>query len=289
MKLKKLLNGLKVIALISIAVFIVGLILLNLKKPTYYITANTEKITFTPLDNISSRIVLRGAQIANDDSILFKNFNGSFKINTNVKVEVERISNGPLDIFIEGKPSEKIGQLYKEYDNEKVLEASDFIEIRISNIDSLSNLGKNTIIPINGAANVGRSVGIETSGKSTALLKGGEVILTSSSICSNKQFISNRYDLLLGDRIELKDNRSFGFALVDDEPGMKVSIRTQAKEAIIMKPGPTDTDAGIKLTANWLDLLTKDELYRTFSFILGGILILTTFITFFFDFRNFKK
>lgn len=209
----------------------------------------------------------------------------------NVEVIIERISNGPISITVESEKDSELGQFYKGSDGSKLYTAKEFVEIFIDDIQQKTNLGQTFVFPIDGSIEVGRSVDIETFGESTAVLRSGKVTLIGNSFFGGKHFIAGSHELFLGDKLifQKQESKSFGFVLINDEPGMQASFRTRAKEAKVIKPGPRDDDTGINISANWIDRLIKDEFCRSISFFTGIILIAITLIAFVFDFQSFIK
>lgn len=256
----------------------------------FNVTVQTERVSFTTVDNNNSRYVLYGAEIATDQESIYVDFDGTFELAPNVKVTIDRIAEGIILITIEGERNQPIGVLYNDID-EQVYRASHFLEIIIPNIKTRAELGESFVFDISGNITLGRSVDFETLDGSTAILRGGEVTITSKSWLANSFFEAGTKTLYLGDMLvfEKQLGKAYGFVVVNENPAMEAAYRVRAKTAKVVKPGPKDDETGYTISASLLDRFLNDKFFLGLSVLFGTLLVLFSILTFAMDTITFYK
>lgn len=273
------------IAVILTAIVIVFLLLYVLFfvpiTTTFNVAVNTERIQYTTLDKNNSRIILMDAEVASLDSILVANFEGNIELNSNVKVTIERISNGPISIILENEAGDSVGKIYNGENGELFHEASDFLDIYIYDVAKKTEEGQTFIFSIEGDVNIGRSVNYEIFGESTALLRDGEIKMIGKSFFSNDNFEAGSVMLNLGDRLVFDDiqSKTFGFVTINENPCMKAAYRIASKRARVIKPGPQNENNGYIISASFLNMILKDRNIQGLIVLFGAAIGLTTLIT----------
>lgn len=245
---------------------------------TFNVAVNTERIQFTTLDKNNSRIVLLDAEVASIDSILSKSFDGNIDLNNNVKVTIERISNGPISIVLENETGESVGSLYNGENGELFYTGSDFLELYIYDVLKKTEDGQTFIFSIDGDVNIGRSVNYEIFGESTALLRNGEVKMIGKSFLSNDNFEAGSVMLNLGDRLVFDDieSKTYGFVTVNENPGMKAAYRIASKHARVIKPGPQNENNGYVISASLISMILNDRNVQGLILLIGALIGLTS-------------
>lgn len=282
-----------VVILVTIVLFVLVLKLLHMVffdpiTTTFNVTVNTERIDYTTIDKNNSRLILASAELADMDSILSENFEGTIDLNSNVKVTIERIAFGPISIIIESDIAESIGKVYNGNDGKLFHIAKDFLEIYIYDIVKKTEEGQTFIFSIDGDVNIGRSVNFEIFGESTALLRDGEVKMIGKTKFSNDFFEAGSKQLNLGDRLVFDkiQSKTFGFVTINENAGMKAAYRVTSKEARVIKPGPQGENNGYTISASLLDRLLKDRMFQGISILFGALI---TFIQIFPFLKDIKK
>ncbi len=294
MKLKAS-KKLRYILFFSLNVAIISLCFIFFFAPIttiYNITAQTEKVEYQTIDKNNSRFSLYNAKLINyDGEVIHEAFEGSFEINNNVKVSLERISNGPIIISAVNDNNKSVGKFYDGYDGSLVYKADDYIDIIITGIDSLLNEGTSFVFPVSGLISIGRSVDLEIFGETTPLLREGDITMTGYSTINGQYFEAGNEQLFLGDYLtfEEQDEKAFGFITIDENPCMKAAYRVHAKVAKIIKPGPKDVNSGYAISASLYDRFVKDRLFQGISLLFASLLVITTIATFVMDYILFKK
>lgn len=278
---KRLVVILVAVVLIVLVLKLMYMVFFEPITTTFNVTVNTERIDYTTLDKNNSRLILTGAELADMDSILSENFDGSIDLNSNVKVTIERIALGPISIIIESENSESIGKVYNGQDGKLFHTAKDFLEVYVYDIVKKTEEGQTYIYSIDGDVNIGRSVNFEIFGESTALLRGGEVKMIGKSKFSNDYFEAGSKELNLGDRLVFDEIQSkiFGFVTINEKSGMQAAYRVTSKEARVIKPGPQNENNGYLISASMLDRFSKDRLFIGVSIIVGALIAFLTLIT----------
>jgi hypothetical protein len=258
----------------------------------YNITAQTEKVQYQTIDKNNSRFSLYNAKLINYDGEVIKEaFEGSFEINENVNISFERISNGPIIISATNNKKTSVGKFYDGYDGSLIYTANDYIDIIITQVDSILNEGTSFVFPISGLVNIGRSVDLEIFGETTPLLRNGDITMTGYSTLNGQYFEAGNEKLFLGDYLtfEEQNEKAFGFITIDENPCMQAAYRVHAKVAKIIKPGPKDVNSGYAISASLYDRFIKDRLFQGISLLFGSLLVITTIATFIMDYILFKK
>ena len=274
----KILIGTFLILIVLIILYIIFFVPIS---TTFNVAVNTERIEYTTLDKNNSRIVLLDVEIASLDSILVTNFEGNIDLNSNVKVTIERISNGPISIVLENESGESVGNVYHGENGELFHKASEFLEIYIYDVLKKTEEGQTFIFSIEGDVNIGRSVNYEIFGESTALLRGGEIKMIGKSFLSNDNFEAGSVMLNLGDRLVFDDiqSKTFGFVTINENSCMKAAYRIASKQARVIKPGPQNENNGYVISASRLDMILNDRNVQGFIILLGALIGITTLIT----------
>lgn len=258
----------------------------------YNITAQTEKVQYETIDKNNSRFSLYNAKLINyDGDVIDEAFEGSFEIKPNVNISLERISSGPIIISASHNKNGSVGKFYNGYDGSLIYTAGDYIDIIITDIDSLLSEGTSFVFPISGLVNIGRSVDLEIFGETTPLLRYGDITMTGYSTFNGQYFEAGNKKLFLGDYLTFEDQeeKAFGFITIDENPCMQAAYRVHAKVAKIIKPGPKDVNSGYAISASLYDRFIKDRLFQGISLLFGSLLVITTIATFVMDYILFKK
>ena len=259
----------------------------------FNITAHTEIIKFQTTSKPISRYNLNNASIHVTENYNFKNiynsFNGSLEINNNVKVEIERISQGSILFLLESENGKSIGNLYNN-DNKKILKANDYMLIEIKKIDSLLNNGVSIVFPLSGFVELGKSVDVEIYEETSPVLRTGDISMTGySSIFGNGHYFeAGNKKLYLGDCLEFDKKEAIGFVSVNDNPALQVAYRIEADQAIIRKPGPKAKNSGYRISASVYDKFINDRIFQGLSLIAAFLLVLASFGDFIMNIYNFK-
>ena len=258
----------------------------------YNITAQTEKVQYQTIDKNNSRFSLYNAKLIDyDGEVIDEAFEGSFEINENVNISLERISSGPIVITATHGQNGSVGNFYNGYDGSLIYTADDYIDIIITKVDSILSEGTSFVFPISGLVNIGRSVDLEIFGETTPLLRNGDITMTGYSTLNGQYFEAGNEQLFLGDYLtfEEQDEKAFGFITIDENPCMQAAYRVHAKVAKIIKPGPKDVNSGYAISASLYDRFIKDRLFQGISLLFASLLVITTIATFVMDYILFKK
>lgn len=291
-KLIKYLKILGLFALITLLAYFMLFSFLNPIKTIYNISAQTEKIEIKVSERNTSRYNILGATVIDYEAEeLLKEFDGSLELNKGVTLAFERISSGPAVMTIFSNTEESVGNFYKGTGGELILQAPAFINVFLPSIDSLLTQGISMVFPISGEVNLGRSVDVEIFGESTALLKGGTITMTGYSRLSRSFFEAGSRTLELGDYLIFEDinENAFGFLTINEDPGLQVAYRVEAKRAKVIKPGPRDKNSGYPISASWYNLFVADRFFQSLSLFVAVLLIIITVSTFTMDAILFRK
>jgi len=281
------------IGAILLILYLVLLVFFDNINTLFNITAHTEIIKFQTVNKPISRYNLNNASIHVTENYNFKNiynsFNGSLEINSNVKVEIERISHGAIFFLLESENGESIGNLYNN-DNKKILKAKDYMLIEIKKVDSLLNNGVSIVFPLSGFVELGKSVDVEIYEETSPVLRTGDITMTgySSYFGNGQYFEAGNKKLYLGDCLEFDKKEAIGFVSVNDSPALQVAYRIEADQAIIRKPGPKAKNSGYRISASVYDKFVNDKLFQGLSLISAFLLVLASFGDFIMNIYNFK-
>jgi len=285
---------------VSIGIILVGflfyftlLVFFDNINTLFNITAHTEIIKFQTVNKPISRYNLNNASIHVTENYNFKeiysSFNGSLEINKDVKVEIERISQGSIIFLLECENGESIGNLYNS-SNKNVFKAKDYMLIEINKVDSLLNAGITMVFPLSGIVELGKSVDIEIFEETSPVLRTGDITMTGySNFGSGQYFEAGNKKLYLGDCLEFEKKEAIGFVSVNENPALQVAYRIEANQAIIRKPGPKGKNSGYKISASVYDKFINDRLFQGLSLIFATLLVIATLGDFIINFINYKK
>lgn len=258
---------------------------------TFNITANTERLSITTLDENGSRLNLYDVDVYDTKPRpMFVKFSGYFKLNKGTSVVVERVAFGPAVLTFTASKSQTVGTLFNEK-NAFVKHLGHYLQIFVSDLKAKADNGQTTILPIDGEVSLGRSIDYEVFEESTAILRSGQINLTGTSNLS-ESFDAGTTQLYLGDQIifDQQKNKAFGFITLNEDPGMQAAYRVIAKQATILKPGPkAEGSSGYTISATKLDRLLKASTFQSISLFFGVVVIIITIITFSLDIYSNKK
>jgi hypothetical protein len=267
-------------ALLLCVLYVILLIFFDNINTLFNITAHTEIIKFQTVNKPISRYNLNNASIHVTENYDFKNiynsFNGSLEINKNVKVEIERISQGAIIFMLESENGTSIGNLYNS-NNKKVFQAEDYMLIEIKKVDSLLNHGISIVYPLSGFVKLGKSVDVEIYEETNPVVRTGDITMTGySNFVRGQYFEASSKKLYLGDCLEFDDKEAIGFVAINDNPALQVAYRIEANEAIIRKPGPKAKNSGYKISASLYDRFANDKFFLGISMIFAALLVFTS-------------
>lgn len=273
-----------VLGAFSFIIYLILLIYFDNTNTLFNITAHTEIIKFQTVNKPISRYNLNNASIYVTENYEFKNiyneFNGSLELNKNVKVEIERISQGDIIFLLETENGASIGNLYNS-NNKKVYDINDYMFIEIKNIDSLINNGISIVFPLSGYVELGKSVDVQIFDETNPVVRTGDIAMTGySHYGSGKYFEAGSEKLYLGDFLEFDKKEAIGFVSVNDNPALQVAYRIEADEAIIRKPGPKGKNSGYRISASLYDKFKNERFFQGLSMIFAALLVITNLIDF---------
>ena len=269
---------------ISFVLYLILLVFFDNINTLFNITAHTEIIKFQTVNKPISRYNLNNASIHVTENYSFKNiynsFNGSLEINKNVKIEIERISQGDIIFSLESENGTSLGNLYNS-NNQNVFKAKDYMLIEIKRVDSLLNNGVSIVFPLSGYVELGKSVDVEIFEETNPIVRTGDITMTGySNFGSGQYFEAGNKKLYLGDCLEFENKDAIGFVAVNDNPALQVAYRIEANEAIIRKPGPKGKNSGYRISASVYDKFINDRFFQGLSMIFATLLVITSLIDF---------
>lgn len=255
---------------------------------TYYVSAITERVTFTTLDNNNSKIHVGNVTVWSDSIVpIHKNIDASIDLHENVKVTVERIGFGVATLFLEHEKSAGELTWVDSLGKENLVQLPSYVEIDIGEIQKKYEQGISQLIRLDGSIELGRKIDYEIKDESTALLKSGEINMIGKTKYLSSTFQAGTKILQEGDQIVIDKpfGKGFGFVNFDDKPGMNLTYRVLSDKARIVKPGPVDeiSAGGYYIKASILDRFKNDTLFRIISIIFAIVLVCTSIITFIYD------
>lgn len=264
---------------------------------TFNIDANTERIEFsTPLKSSVADLQVVNANYAQEFDTTTQKFSGTIVIDQGVKVEIERIAGGPVFLSFKSLINDTCRVTTFKYLDEatgkmKKVESFGFADVAITDVDSLAAVGITHIFGFKGFVSLGRHVAYESPNESTALLRGGRIVMTSKSHLGSENVKVKSYDLALGDVIEFDQPKSeiLGFLTINENPAMSVSCRVHSDKAYVSKMGPKAEGARIEIGATYYDRFFNDGLSQGLSLVTGLLLILISFTTFYYDSKDYLE
>jgi len=246
----------------------------------FNISAESETLTCDFVIKPLSSVNLHNAEVYNYDSTLLSKFDGRFAINAGTKMYVERIGSGPLLLEFTCGGCSSVGSFYSAAGDRRVLKAADYLYVEIQGIDSLRAIGQSIIVPYTGIVTVGNSVEIELPNTTTPVLRKGVVSMAGISSVGAKPFLAGTEELFLGDMVKFQDSMAIGFVYLDEDPAFKTTFRVQAREGVIIKPGPKTKNAGHHIHATLYDRFTSDSLFQGISLLFGVLLVFISIANF---------
>lgn len=274
-----------VVILVILAIAILGKI-----DTIYNITAHTEVVTIHITQKPISRINIYNASIYNlEPEAILKDFSGTLEINRDVNFIIERVSQGNVILELDCESCDYVAKLYNHIDGSLIHTAGDYLYIEIKNIVNTINKGETLVIPFTGTVKIGKSIDVEEANVSSPVLRSGTITMTGVSNMGSKNFLAGTSELYLGDELILEDSESFGFVSINENPALQLACRTQAKNAIIIKPGPKDNESGLRVSATFFDRFKSDQLFQAFSFIMGILLVLVSIMDFSINLKSYKS
>lgn len=260
-----------------LAVFLAVIIIIPVES-TFSISVNTERIKFIVLKD-HSKIPLRNVTIFNYDGKRIDTtcqklvqskqdstagYDGTFKIADNSSIIIERIAMGALSIQIKGSKENPAGTFYSWEEDEVIHEADNFVEFYIEDIKARVLKGETIIIPIKGRKmRIGRSVNYETFENTTAMLKKGKVrAIGKSFFFKNNYFISETYELNIGDQFIVGDDKTeaYGFVTINENSAMDASYKILGKKGRIITPGPINENSGYLISTSLISRFKNDPI-----------------------------
>tara|TARA_B100001063_G_C16769174_1_gene560486 strand:+ start:1144 stop:2019 length:876 start_codon:yes stop_codon:yes gene_type:complete len=274
----------KVLLTILILLPITLILLLSIPiATTFNVSVQTELITVEITDALNSKIPLQNAIIYNREGDSIGLFDGDFKSSVGAEVNIERIANGPLSIQIEGKNNESAGSFYSKFTDFKTGDAQNFIEFVVTDIGEKADSGITQVIPINGKVDLGRNILFESFSNSSAILRHGEVVVIGKSLLTNTYYKSTTYQLNTGDEFRIINpvSKSYGFVIINENPGMSAAYKVIGDEGRILTPGPRDDSSGYPVKLSLLSKLENDIFFKALSIFIALLITVATIYPFF--------
>lgn len=280
---KNIFRRLYTLVILGLSAILILILLFEPIDTVFNITATTERIKIRTIQPNSSRLVFDHVEIADVNEIIDTSFNGSFQLNGDVEVTVERVATGP--VILEFRSDESTGKLY-DAENNFLKDTPGFFEVVIKDIDTRLPQGRTILFPIEGDIDLGRSVDFEMPGEYNSILRSGELSMTGISGIFGEHFDAGAKELLLGDQLVFEEVKqgALGFVTVNENPGIQVAYRLSARHAKILKPGIKDSESGTKVKVRPLDRFLNAPFFQWLSLFFGSLVILLSIVSFLMDY-----
>jgi len=202
------------IALLSIV--FVSILFFSTTDTLFNVNAKTEIVSISPFENVRySNLDLQNAKITTTECETdVVEFSGEFKFNkenkNDIDIEFRRVATGKLFITLSTEDYDSVGYI----DDTKL---SDCVVIELTPTSDTS-----FTFPVDGTFVVGRS--IKEGDSRMPLLYSGEVHIADRGVLSQEYYLSEPYDLNIGDQftIDQPTTQSSGFVFINTDPGLRV-------------------------------------------------------------------
>lgn len=248
---------------------------------TFNVTAHTERLLFRTGAAADVTFDLDAVSVFDGTNGEEHVFSGQFQVASHTDVVIERIAFGPLRLILEASRG-STGTFFES--DEPVGKASSYIEFSVPDPAARAEDGRTLLVPIAGEVVPGRDVGAGGGG-TTSILRSGTVTMLGRSILSNwfsttaGLFEAGTVELEAGDQFHAKgaETESYGFAVVDERPGLTAAYRVQGRRGIVSRPGPSAS--GYSISVSLMDRILNDRLFQAVSLASAGILAVVTLFT----------
>jgi hypothetical protein len=300
-KLRTILSWLIIIVLFFLGILILIEMIFNPRRSIYNVSARSEIVDFTTLDDNLSRYVVYGASILNGDELISSHFDGSIQIFEGTQVTIQRPGNGGINITLDHLDGKIAGALYNINGTKVDTRNDSYLEIYIDSIEFKMTNGINHHFGIEGKTNIGKNIDHLNFYENPSMLHSGTVSILGRSYIGVNYYEASIRKLNIGDRIvfnydvECKtkqdslDEKGVGFVRIDDKFGMQVAYRRRAYNAMIFKPGPKTKESGYAISDSLLDRFKNDKLFKGLSWFIGFLVPLIAILTFIYDTHFFMK
>lgn len=279
MKIKNKNKALLLFSGIFIGCILVFVIVINIPIPTTFnVSVKTERLEFTTVDNNNSRLPLNRVEVYNFNGDSLGIQNGSFEIAIGSTVLVERISNGPLLIKIQGREDQSAGIFFSASQDEIERKAENFVEFIIMDPPERNKYGETIVIPISGQVILGKTINYESYASSTALVRSGTITMVGKSLIGDQFFESGTHTLNIGDQFKVvkPQSKAYGFVAINEDPGMSAAYRVLGKKGKILTPGPVTESPGYSISTNLISRFLYDSFFQGISWALASLLVIAT-------------
>ncbi len=240
---------------------------------TYVASANTETVHIQSLKMGVSQWYIEAAKTRGSCEGEFQKFSGVLRVQSPVKIVIERISSGPMRIIIKSATKSEDQVVAKLHDMETDTDtfATGCLSILIENLSERAHAGKTTVLAVNGYMELGREVRHETLG-SIPVLKSGKVQLIGTTLLGNVIYDAGTIMLNTGDLFSVKNPvAGKGLIVADQKPGLTAVSYTLGEQAYVQRFGTR----GYKVSSSLWVRFEKDPVIKAltaaFFFILSAL------------------
>ena len=298
-KLRSLLNWILIIGVTVFGGYLINSIFFNPIESIYNVTARTEFVEFTTLDNNLSRYNVYGATIFNDENLIEEHFDGSIQIKENTEVKISRLDKGDISITLENNSGKNAAIFYNGYDMKVSPIEGNLLYIYVDSIESKLKKQLHHHFNIEGETKIGKNIYHLNFFESPAMLYSGNVSILGRSFWGGDYFEAGTRKLHTGDRVvfdlDKKNNsdqdslnaKGVGFVRIDSNEGMNLVYRRKAQDVLIYKPGPKSESSSYSISVSLVERFINDKLFWGLSIFLGFCFLLINLMTFVYDTHSF--
>ena len=204
---------------------------------TFNVISKTEILSATVSQGARSRWQLSGVQLQRNCEDEAVEFTGSLELAASTRIQIQRITTGPMRILLVSESNDGAGDLYDN--EEEFLETlADCSTIVVHNLRERAEKGETLFLPITGEVEIGHEVRFQTT-SSSPLLKSATISMLSQPLVGKSHFDVGKIQLDMGDVFTVKDpiTSAFGFVLVDASPGMSGVFRLKGTTGQVIRFG----------------------------------------------------
>jgi hypothetical protein len=241
------------------------------RTASFDLAVSTESVEVVTSSSYKPIWYVNGSQLSDGSGAASRPCTGSIEIAPNVRITLQRIGTGPLNVEVEsaGSSIQRCGMISNTGESTSVPLGRKAI-LKITDITQRSAAGQSTVLPLGGEVRLGTSGEMPTS-QFTPLLRQGQISVLGRNFLGSDLYKGTPQSLEPGDVVVFKDPEgpAYGLATVDERPAINATLHVLAREAVIRRPPAAGYTVGLTV----LDRLKNDGslqgIWGTFIFFLG--------------------
>lgn len=250
-----------------IVCFLLFATLLDPIDTIYNANVYSDIITIKTTDETSSKLTLDNADLIDANTGLFiaEHYSGELKVNSDIKVQFEKVTDNILKITLTAEHDTTAGAVYSPNNEAISFHTKGVTEVFIDSLKERVASGNIPYFALNGNLRVGEDYSGMNATMKPRLVRSGEISMVGQSRYMRGTFSAKALSVHTGEILNFAEGKCFGFVTIGQDNNLLASYRTMSSTAQIFKTGPKDSITTYNIGATKFERIIGADMFQSLS------------------------